>query len=335
MASSSLDPPSSHCFSDEAISTVAQRVGFIHDQDSKWNSQIDTWPVGSSYHSQQPNQFLGPNSSSSPGASATATDTSVPSQKMLKYGKLIKEIVLKRDLHRERCRTNQARYRKKKQQYLTDLEAMVEQFQEEIQRLEKQRQVVSFGIPTEETVWNIAAEYFRLFRHGYVAPMALDEGTRRSHVQLEFLQATMSIDVMDDGVCGVDAHLENWRLFSLYHGDVQLQLERLEKGPANSILATTKTGITITENTLRNLYLHLLVSESDDGKWSPLAYRLLNQRIEMEGSIRFVWDPFCGRVTSLQITTDLLPPILRLVGSVNGVARVFDGASITLDGKLL
>eukprot|EP00644_Phytophthora_capsici_P015706 jgi/Phyca11/121681/e_gw1.44.87.1 len=256
---------------------------------------------------------------------------------MQKYGKLIKEIVLKRDIHRERCRTNQARYRKKQQKYLTDLEAEVERLRDEIQKLEKQRQVISFDVPTKESVWNIAAEYFRLFRHGYIAPMASsgDGVTRPTNVQLEFLRATMAIDVVDGSECGVEAHLNNWRLFSLYHGDVQLQLERLEKGPGHSVVATMKTGITITENTLRNLYLHLLVNESDDDKWSPLAYRLLNQRIEINGSIRFVWDPSSGRVTSLQSTMDLLTPILRLVGSVDDVARVFDGAFITLDGKLL
>ncbi|KAK1930314.1 hypothetical protein P3T76_014274 [Phytophthora citrophthora] len=147
--------------------------------------------------------------------------------------------------------------------------------------------MASFSVQTKGSVWNIAVEYFRLFRHGYIAP-AIFSGNEhtRQHVRLELLQVTMSIDVMDGNLCGVDVHLENWRLFSLYHDDVQLQLERLDKDPGNSIVATTKTGITITENTLGNLYPHLFVN---GGKWSPLAHRLLDQRIEMDGFIRFVW----------------------------------------------
>ncbi|KAK1930299.1 bZIP transcription factor 1 [Phytophthora citrophthora] len=334
MASDSLEPPNSYCFSDEAISTVAQRFGPFEDQGSVHagdvrDNEADTWLMASAGSSRQRNRLL----HTRPSASARAA----MANNLQKYGKLIKEIVLKRGIHRERCRKNQARYRKKQQKYLTDLETEVEQLREEIHQLEKQRRVISFGVPTKETVWSIAAEYFHLFRHGYIAPVAFSDSeiTRQSHVQLEFLQATMSIDVMDGGVSGVDAHLENWRLFSLYHGDVQLQLERLEKGPGNSIVASMKTGITVTENTLRTLYLHLLVSESDDDKWSPLAYRLLDQRIEMDGSIRFVWDASSGRVTSLQITMNLLTPILRLVGSIANAARVFDEALITPEGKLL
>ncbi|KAG1709105.1 hypothetical protein DVH05_022737 [Phytophthora capsici] len=280
--------------------------------------------TGSSYHSQQLNELLG----------LKCTQT------IQETRKVIQNIILKRNFHRERCRINQARHRKKQKEYLTCITAEVEKLQTEIQTLEKKKRVVLFGIPTKESVWDIAIQYFRLFRNGYITPTAFaksqdGEGERQSHVQLVFLEAAMSIDVMDGGVEGVNAHLERWRLFSLYHDNVQLQLEGLEKGPGNSIMAATKTGITITENTLRNLYGHLLVSESDDARWSPLAYRLLGQRIEMYGSIHFICDPTTGRVTNLETTTNLLAPILRLVGSIDNVARVFDGAFITLDGKIV
>ncbi|POM60183.1 hypothetical protein PHPALM_30994 [Phytophthora palmivora] len=289
---------------------------------------------------QQTNQFLG--RKRLPDGVITTTTQSTPPKRIRtendltdqdKYGELIKELVAKRDIRRERCRTNQARYRKKQQKYLTNLEVEIEQLQEEIQKLEKNRQVLSFGIPTKETVWKIAAEYFRLFRHGYIAPTTYAEYQtngipRRSNAQYEFLQATMSIDVTNDTVRGVDALLENWRLFSLHHTDVQLQLDRLETGPEGSLVATVKYGITITENTLQNLYPHLQVG---DGKWCPLAKRLLHQRIKIIGSICFGWDNSSGRVVSLNTKADLLTPMLRLLGSLENVAHVFSGARISLE----
>lgn len=206
-----------------------------------------------------------------------------------------------------------------------------------MEKLEQQRHIVSFGIPTRETVWNIAAEYFRLFRHGYIAPMKVSEAqsdattarSRQSHVQLEFLRSAMSINVTDGVVRGVEAILENWRLFTQYHDDMQLQLERLEKGPGDSVLATMTMDITMTENTLRHAYPHLLASES-----TTLAARMLDERLVVKGSIRFGWDHGSGRVTSLETKMDMLTPMLRLLGSLEDVARVFEDARVTPDGKL-
>ncbi|KAK1942615.1 bZIP transcription factor 1 [Phytophthora citrophthora] len=320
--------PSSVCFSDESISTVAQHGRFVYDQhnfnagrDNETNTVSCTDP---SCDSQQLKELLG----------LKCTRGTSGAKNIQEAKKIIQDIILKRNIHRERCRINQARYRSKQREYLACISAEVEQLRNEIQTLEKHRQATSFGVPTKNSVWDIATEYFRLFRHGYITPVAFAR-SRQSHLQLEFLQETMSIDVVNGGVWGVNAHLESWRLFSLYHDNVHLELESLEKGPENSIIATTKTGVTITENTLRNLYRHLLVNESDDTKWSPLAHRMLDQRIEMDGSIHFVCDPTTGRVTSLQTTTNLLAPILRLVGSIEDLARVFDGAFITPDGKVL
>ncbi|OWZ23482.1 hypothetical protein PHMEG_0001612 [Phytophthora megakarya] len=142
----------------------------------------------------------------------------------------------------------------------------------------------------------------------------------------------MSIDVMDGTLRGVDALLESWRLFSVYHADVQLQLQRLETSPRGSVVATAKTAITITENTLRNLYPHLLVDAFGNNEWSPLAHRLLNQHIEMESTICFDWDHSSGRVVYVETKRDILTPMLHLLGSLANVSYVFDGARITLEG---
>ncbi|KAG6617360.1 bZIP transcription factor 1 [Phytophthora cinnamomi] len=93
----------------------------------------------------------------------------------------------------------------------------------------------------------------------------------------------MSIDVTDGAVRGVEAILENWKQFSRCHDDMHLRLQRLEVWSGDSVVATMKMDITMTENTLRHAYPHLMVDE--DGS-TRLASRLLNQRLVVNGSIR-------------------------------------------------
>ncbi|KAG2532209.1 hypothetical protein JM16_000474 [Phytophthora kernoviae] len=200
-------------------------------------------------------------------------------------------------------------------------------------------------MPTNETVWNVAAEYFRLFRYGYVSPQ-MTVGTtsddvselmnsNKSHAQLDFLQSTMASDVTDGTLCGVEQLLKNWRLLSLYHKDVRMELVRLEKAPGvgESLIATTSISLTITESTLRYVYPHL--TDNREGEWSPLADKLLNQHIVMRGSVHFDWDRLNGWVARLESKVDILTPMIRLLGNLEDVARVFDGAFIALELKAL
>ncbi|RLN85629.1 hypothetical protein BBO99_00000423 [Phytophthora kernoviae] len=200
-------------------------------------------------------------------------------------------------------------------------------------------------MPTNETVWNVAAEYFRLFRYGYVSPQMTVRTTsddvselmnsNKSHAQLDFLQSTMASDVTDGTLCGVEQLLKNWRLLSLYHKDVRMELVRLEKAPGvgESLIATTSISLTITESTLRYVYPHL--TDNREGEWSPLADKLLNQHIVMRGSVHFDWDRLNGWVARLESKVDILTPMIRLLGNLEDVARVFDGAFIALELKAL
>ncbi|KAG3085235.1 hypothetical protein PI124_g18537 [Phytophthora idaei] len=60
---------------------------------------------------------------------------------------------------------------------------------------------------------------------------------------------------------------------------------------------------------------------------------LLNQRLSVSGSVRFDWDTSTGRVIRLESKVDLMTPMLQLLGSLEDVARVFDKALVTLDGR--
>jgi hypothetical protein len=237
---------------------------------------------------------------------------------------------------RERCRVNQARYRNRQRQLVDTLKQSIEQLKEEIEDLDNKRQRLARCTPTGQNVWVVAAEYFRVFRHGFMAPLCIPESTTGKRgqsepsLQLDFLHQVMVSNPNDGVVCGAEALLDNWRLLSLYHNDVQLQLKRLEAVTPDSLVATATLSFTITDDTLQHVYPHLI----DGHDLLPLAARLLDQRVALSGSVRFDWDKATGRVMRLESSFDLLTPMLKLLASLEDVMLVFDQACITLDGKL-
>lgn len=204
------------------------------------------------------------------------------------------------ELRRQRNREHQARYKTKQKNRVLDLENGIERLQQEIQELKLQRQIISIGVPGRQTKWGVAAEYFRLFRNGLRAPsrMNLPVGTVAAEfpVQRHFLQTTMTSDVVGSLGCGVDALLQNWRLITLCHPDVDIQLMRLQAGPGERVVAYTRGTHTITEDTLRYAFPHLN-DGSNDSAW--LASRLLGYKLVINGCTHLLWDADAGRMISI------------------------------------
>ncbi|KAG6955793.1 hypothetical protein JG688_00011738 [Phytophthora aleatoria] len=306
MTSSFLLPPNRFSLSDTVIGGVVQRVAPLHD-----------------------NNFVGHK------RQFANVETDNVDEKFSLEPKRGRKMKISAS-RRERGRINQARYRQRQREHADNLNESIQLLQEEIKNLESQRQRIIRNAPTHQSVWSVATEYFRLFRHGYMTPMIAPDSssvtstkTMRQHVQLDFLKTKMAADVTDGTICGAETILENWRLFSMFHGDVNVQLKRLQQVAADSLLATMAISLTITKNTLHQLYPHLV---SDD-QVSPLAASLLNQRIVVCGAVRFDWDEASGRVARLDSKLDMLTPILKIVGSLENVATVFGQALITPEGK--
>ncbi|KAF4137214.1 hypothetical protein GN958_ATG13590 [Phytophthora infestans] len=213
--------------------------------------------------------------------------------------------------------------------------------------LETRRHTITSRTAFCNSVWSVAIEYFRLFQHGFTTPLlepnsdrqtsvTVEERPHQLHAQIDFLRETVAHDVTDRVDHGVEALLENWKRLSLYHDDVNVELKRLEYVAVDSLQATTTVGLTITESTLQNLFPHLLdsrASDNEEKQESSLAAKLLNQRIIAHGSARFDWDPSSCRVIRLESKLDLLSPVLELLGSLEDVARVFDAALVTPEGR--
>ncbi|ETM40372.1 hypothetical protein L914_13666 [Phytophthora nicotianae] len=323
MDACSLYPPNNCSFSDEVIRNVIQRtnptnMSYIVQDES---DPASTFTQSSKYISRASTKMT-----------FRSTADILPSSR--KRRKVTPEELLRRKIRRrEVCRVNQQRYMNKQRQLLADLEDDICKLQEDIKGLELQHHSVTVGIPTQQTVWSVAAEYFRLFRHGFRSPPeALDA------FALKFLMVSMAPDVTNGFECGPQALLRNWKLFSLCFEDVYVQVGRLETGALfDSLIASTTTSITISSNTLRQAFPHL---NSDGhggvrgGAWCPLAVKLLGRHLVVQGSVSFDWDTQTDRVVKVVTLLDLVTPMLRLFGSLEDVSRVFERALITPEGRV-
>ncbi|KAG3033505.1 hypothetical protein PC121_g24348 [Phytophthora cactorum] len=142
----------------------------------------------------------------------------------------------------------------------------------------------------------------------------------------------MAPDVVDDPLFGADAQLENWRLLTHYFGDVSVDLKGLKTSTTDNLVADTVTRVTITSNTLRLGFPHLNgdgVGGTNSGIWSPIAAKMLGKRLVMRGSVFFGWDVATGKVVSLHSQSDMITPMLNLLGSLDDVSCAFSKARVS------
>ncbi|KAJ8577563.1 hypothetical protein ON010_g1644 [Phytophthora cinnamomi] len=221
-------------------------------------------------------------------------------------------------LHRERRRLTQIRYRKKLRNHENTLE-------EEVQN-------------ASATPWSVVTEYFRLFRYALTAYVPVEERCNapgwqtlhESRAHRDFLQVAMAPDVMFEGRRGADALLEYWRFVSFFLPDFEIVAVNIENGPGDSIVARTKTKVVVREAMLR--YAFPKLATSDRGR--SIAAKLLGQRFETSGAAVFEWDSENGRVLSVDSESDVLTPMMHLLSNAEDLAFTFDEALLTLDGRL-
>ncbi|KAF1795598.1 hypothetical protein GQ600_26219 [Phytophthora cactorum] len=227
---------------------------------------------------------------------------------------------------RELRRVRQIRYRKKKDDYANSLDEGNKQLRVEIEQLADRRRSVLAAVPAKKSGWSVAVEYFRLFQFGI--PDTSASGASSSCAQIAFLKATMAPDVLFNTDCGVKAVIGNWYYISQWFAKLDMELDALGTGSSGTLVAKTVTSITMTEHTIRKVFPHLTSSEDPSGM-SPLAQELLDKTLVMHGATQFEWDSVRCRVGSIRSQSDMMTPLLRLLGTLDKVARVFSNALIT------
>ncbi|KAG6616037.1 bZIP transcription factor 1 [Phytophthora cinnamomi] len=244
---------------------------------------------------------------------------------------IIAEALKQKIRHRKHCRVNQARYRAKQLKFVADTQTAIVQLRMEIEDL-KSRCKSSFRIPTSQTPWTVAADYFRHLNN-FVAC----SGTQQEAAS-KFLSGIMAPDTGNGVFPGVNTQIENWRRFALFCGDTRLELRGMMMSTERDLVACTSTNITVSWNTLRYAFPHL----NSDGKggaqggdWSPIATRILGQTLVVRGTVIFGWDDSSDEVVRFHTQADLLTPLLNLLVSLADVSLFFSEALITPDGNFI
>ncbi|KAE8996711.1 hypothetical protein PR003_g4867 [Phytophthora rubi] len=242
---------------------------------------------------------------------------------------VVAEALRKKIRHRERCRVNQARYRKRKHKSQVDVQNGIARLWDEIKDLQSRCNDLS-GVPASRTPWGVAGDYFRHFNY-FLAHA-------RSQYASKFFHDIMAPDVVDGSPSGGDTQIETWRCFALYFGDVHVELRGMKMPSEDTLVASTITMVTVTRNTLRYAFPHLN-SDGDagtqGGDWSPIAGRILGQRLVVHGSVLFGWDNTSNKVVRFQAQADLLTPMLKLLGNLEDVSFIFSKALITPDCRFV
>ncbi|GMF12375.1 unnamed protein product [Phytophthora lilii] len=219
-------------------------------------------------------------------------------------------LILGENMERERRRENQRRYRQRQEDRTAKLESENQRLRGEIEKLKRYNRNAS-----TKDLMCAAIDYFSLF----------SQGLEQSHSTSakESVQATMASDVSCNAGCGPEAAVQ-CSGFSHWFDDVQVEINSFHMTAGKWLVARTTTSVTITERTLHKVFPHLCSSDAAPS----LVYK---QRIVMRGSTRFGWDRIYGQMTSVMSQSNMLTPVLRLVGSLEDVSRVFEKALVTPD----
>ncbi|ETP37213.1 hypothetical protein F442_14978 [Phytophthora nicotianae P10297] len=229
---------------------------------------------------------------------------------------ILEDQAKQRKLRRDRQRG----YRQRQNDLMVCLQKETLQLQNEIQDLEERRSAIITATPTKENLWGVVVEYFRVFRFGVRGTIS---NSLETNAQLNFLQRTMTLDVQSNTGYGPSELIATWRRFSTSLQGVEIELQNLKRDSINAVVATIATNFTITEHVVQKLFPRLSGKRS-----SLLTKKLLHQEIVMLGTVRFVWDRTCGRITSVLSRSDMVTPMLELVGNVEELARVFEYARV-------
>ncbi|OWZ00380.1 hypothetical protein PHMEG_00028441 [Phytophthora megakarya] len=231
---------------------------------------------------------------------------------------------------RRRGRVYQARYRLKKVKTLHNLEMTIVKLREEIKRLTIEKPITSLCLSTisSSTALGVVVEYLRIFRFGVQQDPSTSDvvGELTITMQRNFLQTVMTPDVTDGRAIGVDAIMETWKYMSSCFPGLAIETTCLEIGPNGSVVATTRHSLTINENMLQLMFPHVL---HGDGRYPQLLNQLLRQHIAIQSTVRFEWDDDSGLLSRFLFKGDLITPMLRLLGNLEDVSRLFSNARLT------
>ncbi|ETL92958.1 hypothetical protein L917_08795, partial [Phytophthora nicotianae] len=220
---------------------------------------------------------------------------------------IVAEALKKKIRHGERGLLGLARC---KQMQVEAIEDFIVKVRSEIQDLESKCSA-SARLSTWQRRCAVVLEYFRQLNR-YISSPGMPH-----NMASKFLHKITAPDVMGGSLCGVRTQLESWAQLTNYFDDVNVRLKGLKNLNTGALVADTVTSVFITINTLRLAFPHLNsdgVGGIKGGTWSPIAGRMLDKRLVMHGTVAFGWDITSGKLDSIHWQTDMMTPMLALLG---------------------
>ncbi|KAG2519214.1 hypothetical protein BBO99_00008099 [Phytophthora kernoviae] len=234
---------------------------------------------------------------------------------------------------REQCRANQQRYRNKQRNHQLELEQSVEQLHQELDSLKWRRRDLTSRERISHGPWTIVAEVFHLLETSFRSPWRLtntEEMLKHADIRhsLAFLRESFADDVSMGDLTGADMLMEQLRRYSLYFGDPQTKLNRIEAVASGVMRATATLSVTVTDFTLRHVLPHLEkpVGRGEEDEHQSLREKLMGARLTCECSMTLLSDEQSGRIVRLMASIDLLPSLIRLLGGLENLSSVLDHA---------
>ncbi|KAG7381702.1 hypothetical protein PHYBOEH_010810 [Phytophthora boehmeriae] len=235
---------------------------------------------------------------------------------------------------REQCRANQQRYRNKQRNHQLQLEKSVEQLRQELDKLKWRRRDLTSRERISHGPWTIVAEVFHLLETSFRSPWRLanaEEMLKHADIRhsLAFLRESFVDDVSMGDLTGADALMEQLRRYSLYFGDPQIKLNRIEAVASGVMRATATLSVTVTDFTLRHVFPGLEESACrDEGGRRLWREQLVGARLSCECSMNFLFDQESGRVVRLESCIDLMESLTHVMESLEGVQGVMRQTSL-------
>ncbi|OWZ12169.1 hypothetical protein PHMEG_00014707 [Phytophthora megakarya] len=214
------------------------------------------------------------------------------------------------------------RYRDKKIHLKLILQKEIRNLHNEVQALKKRtrKKAIEVAVRSSNTVWNAAVRYFNVFQHCLRLPIRSNISGTQFDSLLNFVRETTAPDVLSSEGYGPEALVRSLNVWQKFDG-VNMELEEMIS--ANVVVATTKTTATITEQTLKDVFPYLVVARAG-GSTLSLVEQLCGQQIILLGSTRFVWDRESDRLASIISESDMLTPMLYLLGILEDASLVFE-----------
>ncbi|EEY58674.1 uncharacterized protein PITG_10793 [Phytophthora infestans T30-4] len=168
---------------------------------------------------------------------------------------------------------------------------------------------------------SLVMQFFRVYQNGYSLPL--------SSMQERFLRSILATDVEGTDLRGVDAFIQQWRLYDQHFALFVLEPQIWKTHDVGDQCVMVEVEVMVYLRCHRQTIDRLFPSLKT-GKVDPeLVLPLVTGTTAVAGTHTFVVD-HTGHVSTLLVNLQLLETLRRVLGSLQSVVQLTDGGRIAL-----